>query len=68
VVLRDTGERVILGQVSGQSLEIAKSDIVKMKPSKVSLMPEGLLKGLSAQQKRDLLTFLLTSPPTEGNK
>jgi putative heme-binding domain-containing protein len=63
VILSQTDTRIVLGQVTGQSLEIAKSDIAEMKASKVSLMPEGLLKGLSAQQQRDLLTFLLMPPP-----
>jgi hypothetical protein len=38
-----------------------------MKPSSVSLMPEGLLKGLTAEQQRDLLTFLLLAEPKPGN-
>jgi putative heme-binding domain-containing protein len=66
VILNETPVRIVLGQVGGQSLEISKSDIVDRKISKVSLMPEGLLKGLSGQQQRDLLTFLLASPPTEN--
>jgi putative heme-binding domain-containing protein len=63
VILSDTQDKLVLGQVSGKSIEIARSKIVRAKPSAVSLMPEGLLKGLSAQQQRDLLTFLLVTPP-----
>jgi putative heme-binding domain-containing protein len=62
VILSQTDDHIILGQVPGRSLEIARSDVAGIKASKVSLMPEGLLKGLNAQQKRDLLTFLLTLP------
>jgi putative heme-binding domain-containing protein len=65
VILSETSEEITLGQVSGKSLEIARKQIAQVKPSAVSLMPEGLLKGLSAPQQRDLLTFLLTSPPAE---
>jgi putative heme-binding domain-containing protein len=65
VVLSETPERVVLGQVGGKSLEISKNDIVERKASKVSLMPEGLLTRLSSQQQRDLLTFLLTPPGTK---
>ena len=36
-----------------------------MKPSTISLMPEGLLDALNAQQRKDLLTFLLMPPPLE---
>jgi len=66
VILSETAGRIVLGQVGGQSLEISKSDIVERKTSKVSLMPEGLLKGLSGQQQKDLLTFLLTAPANDG--
>jgi putative heme-binding domain-containing protein len=65
VILSETPEEITLGQVTGKSVEIARKRIARVKPSSVSLMPEGLLKGLSAQQQRDLLTFLLTSPPAE---
>ncbi len=63
VILSDTPAKLILGQVTGRSIEIARDRIVRAKPSAVSLMPEGLLKGLSAQQQRDLLSFLLATPP-----
>jgi putative heme-binding domain-containing protein len=62
VILSETPESVTLGQVSGKSLEISRKNILRMKPSAVSLMPEGLLKGLNSQQQKDLLTFLLTEP------
>lgn len=63
VIVSETADEITLGQVTGKSLEISRKRIAQVKPSAVSLMPEGLLKGLSAQQQRDLLTFLLTAPP-----
>jgi hypothetical protein len=33
-----------------------------MKASSLSLMPEGLLKGLSSKEQKDLFTFLLLKP------
>jgi putative heme-binding domain-containing protein len=63
VIISDTPGKLVLGQVSGQNIEIARNKIVRAKPSAVSLMPEGLLKGLNGQQQRDLLTFLLATPP-----
>jgi putative heme-binding domain-containing protein len=63
VILSDSPEKLVLGQVTGRSIEIDRTKIVRAKPSAVSLMPEGLLKGFSAQQQRDLLTFLLATPP-----
>ena len=63
VVLSDAGDKVMLGQVTGQSLTIARDQIASMKASSISLMPEGLLQQLSAQEQKDLLTFLLMPPP-----
>jgi putative heme-binding domain-containing protein len=63
VILSNTVEKLVLGQVTGQSVEISRAQIVRAKPSAVSLMPEGLLKGLNSQQQRDLMTFLLVTPP-----
>jgi hypothetical protein len=36
--------------------------VAGMKASTISVMPEGLLKGLEVQQQKDLMTFLLTMP------
>ena len=63
VVMEDTPKNVMLGQVTGAPLSVKKSDIVNMRPSSLSLMPEGLLQTLNAQQRRDLMTFLLMPPP-----
>ena len=62
VIVQDTGTQVILGQANGESLTFEKSKIARMEASRVSLMPEGLLKTLNSQQQKDLMTFLLTSP------
>jgi putative heme-binding domain-containing protein len=60
VLLKNNQEEVVLGQVTGKSLKIPKTKITGMKASTISLMPEGLLKGLNDQQQKDLMTFLLT--------
>lgn len=67
VIVQETADKIVLGQVGGKNLEIARSDIAAIKDSRVSLMPEGLLKGMTTQQQRDLLTFLLTQP-SKGQK
>lgn len=64
IVLEDTPQAVVLGQVSGTNLTIPKETIAGMKASGVSLMPEGLLQSLTPDQIRDLMTFLLTDPAT----
>ncbi|MDB6029339.1 MAG: hypothetical protein JWM68_5562 [Verrucomicrobiales bacterium] len=48
--------------VSGKITTIKKSQVASMKPSTISLMPEGLLEAFSEAQRKDLLTFLLTQP------
>ena len=63
MIMDDTAESIVVGDVAGTKRTIAKSTIAGMKASAVSLMPEGLLKNLSAQQQKDLMTFLLTEPP-----
>jgi len=64
IVLEDTAQALVLGQVSGENLTIPKGTIAGMKASAVSLMPEGLLQALTPNQIRDLMTFLLTEPAT----
>ena len=62
VLQSDTPEQIVLGDATGKSLSIPKEQLASMKPSTLSLMPEGLLKALSSEQVKDLLTFLLTAP------
>ena len=64
IVLEDTAQTLVLGQVSGVNLTIPKDAIAGMKASVTSLMPEGLLHALNPNQIRDLMTFLLTEPAT----
>ena len=60
IVLEDTAQALVLGQVSGGNLTIPKDKIAGIKASAISLMPEGLLQTLTPIQIRDLMTFLLT--------
>jgi len=60
VLVRSGDEDVVLGQATGKNLTIPKAKVAGMKASVISLMPEGLLKGLSDQEQKDLLRFLLT--------
>ena len=64
VLLDDTPENLVLGQMTGANVVIPKTKVASMKASAVSLMPEGLWQVLSTQQQRDLMTFLLTERPT----
>jgi putative heme-binding domain-containing protein len=68
VLLKNDHEKVVLGQVTGASLAISKTNVAGMKASSISLMPEGLLKLIDAQQQKDLFTFLLTPKPKTTTK
>ena len=59
VILKNNREQLVLGQASGKSLTIPKEKVAGMKALAISLMPEGLLKTLTPQEQKDLLTFLL---------
>jgi putative heme-binding domain-containing protein len=59
VLLKHDRDQIVLGQVTGKSVTIPREKIVSLKASAISLMPEGLLDGLSAQEQKDLMTFLL---------
>jgi len=43
---------------SGEIKSIARADVVKIEAQALSLMPEGLLQGMTAQQAADLIEFL----------
>jgi putative heme-binding domain-containing protein len=65
-VLVGSGEQEAkFSDATGKIKAWPKSQIVSMKPSTISLMPEGLLDGLSGEQRKDLLTFLLMPTPLE---
>lgn len=57
------GDSLRLMDVDGRESVLPRSRIRELRPSAVSLMPEGLLAALSAGEVRDLLTFLVTPPP-----
>ncbi|HEY1172510.1 MAG TPA: ThuA domain-containing protein [Verrucomicrobiae bacterium] len=62
VIMGDNAEALTLGSATGQPLRVAKNTIKSVKPSSISLMPEGLDKGLGEAAMKDLMTFLLTVP------
>ncbi|MGV3754537.1 MAG: ThuA domain-containing protein [Verrucomicrobiota bacterium] len=62
VVIGDTVDTLTLGNAVGQPVRVAKSNIKSIKPSSLSLMPEGLDKGLGEAAMKDLMTYLMTVP------
>jgi putative heme-binding domain-containing protein len=63
VLLEQDPKTVVLRTPDGQRVAIARDDIAEMSVSGVSLMPEGLLKGLTDQQVRDLFAYLRSTQP-----
>ncbi len=60
VLLKNDAEEVIVGQATGKNLRIPKEKVVQLEASAISLMPDGLMSGLTEQQQHDLMKFLLT--------
>jgi putative heme-binding domain-containing protein len=63
VLLEQDPKTVVLRTPDGQRVAIAREDVAEMSVSGVSLMPEGLLKGLTDQQVRDLFGYLRSTQP-----
>lgn len=63
VLQKDTPQEVTLGLADGTTRSIPRAELATFTASPVSLMPPGLLTGLSEHQRKDLFIFLLTAPP-----
>jgi putative heme-binding domain-containing protein len=61
LVVERTHEAITLRDANGETTRIGIADIEQMAPSATSLMPEGLLSGLTAQQAADLIAYLHTT-------
>ncbi len=59
----ETAEEIQIAQPGGAIAKLKKSDIASTEPMKTSLMPPGLDKALSAEELRDLMTYLLLEAP-----
>ena len=66
ILRRRTDEVLVLGQIGGVDLRIARSEVVKEETGAVSLMPPGLHSQLSPTEFRDLIAYLesLRQPET----
>jgi putative heme-binding domain-containing protein len=54
---------VVVRGFDGEDVSLDRADIREMNPSRASLMPEGLLDGLSDQQLRDFFAYLRIPQP-----
>jgi putative heme-binding domain-containing protein len=62
-VLRSKAGQMVLGDAKGEEMLVNRDLIESEKPAGVSIMPMGTLDKLSEEQRKDLMTFLLTAPP-----
>jgi putative heme-binding domain-containing protein len=61
--VRTEGDRLLIGDNQGKVTTVRRADVESLRPSPVSIMPEGLPKQIGPARLKDLLTFLLTLPP-----
>lgn len=55
--------RAVAVQTATEKLTLPKDEIDEIRPTTLSLMPEGLFNTLTPEQVRDLIAFLMTRPP-----
>ena len=63
ILTSSSGAEMKFVDASGKTSSVPTNRIAVIKPSPISLMPEGLLEVLSGQERKDLLTYLLMPPP-----
>jgi putative heme-binding domain-containing protein len=63
IVVEKDDKVVVLRTAEGQKLTLARDEIAQMNVVGASLMPEGLLAGLSDQEVRDLFAYLRSTQP-----
>ncbi len=68
IVIEKDARVVVLRTSDGQRVVLPKDDIAELVGSGISLMPEGLLNGLSDQEVRDLFGYLRSGQPLNERK
>ncbi len=63
IVVEKDARVVVLAMADGQRIVLLNEDIESISASGISLMPEGLLDGLSDQEARDLFAYLRSGQP-----
>lgn len=62
--IRSDGDKLLIGDKDGKVHVITRGDVDELVHSQVSIMPEGMPKKLGPDRMKDLLTYLLTPPPS----
>lgn len=68
LLVERTDEKVVLVNVKGEKVETAKKDVEALQPQNASLMPDQLLRDLTAEQAGDLLAYLRSLRGGQGER
>jgi putative heme-binding domain-containing protein len=60
-IIREQNERSLTIQTANERIVLPREDVEALKPSSVSMMPEGQLERLTPQEIRDLFAYLASS-------
>ncbi|MFN0197073.1 MAG: HEAT repeat domain-containing protein, partial [Planctomycetaceae bacterium] len=60
LIRRETADAIHLVSTDGKEIRIPRAEIEEIKPSELSIMPQGLDKQLTLEQMRDLVAYLST--------
>jgi putative membrane-bound dehydrogenase-like protein len=58
VLVRESNEQIVLRDATGKEITVAKNNVADRRIGTLSLMPAGLIDGLTAQERIDLFRFL----------
>ncbi len=59
-IITERNEQRVVLQMQNEALTLSADEVESVKPSTLSLMPDGLLQTLSEQETRSLLGYLMT--------
>jgi hypothetical protein len=60
-IIREQSDASLVIQTANERIVLPREDLEAVKPSAISMMPEGLLEPLSTQEVRDLFTYLAST-------
>jgi putative heme-binding domain-containing protein len=64
-IIREQSPAGLVIQTASERITVPREDVETIKPSNISMMPEGQLDPLTPQEIRDLFAYLATSQPTK---
>ena len=68
LVVEQNGNSVTLAAAKNEKTTVSRDKIISMRESEISLMPEGLMHGLTPQERRDLFSYLQSEKPAASQQ